>query len=70
MERLVAVGLWYRDPVLHSLWVRNVHVGHYRVDLPAQRFLFLQRSIDDDADGKDVIDLVESGVVSVELVQD
>lgn len=59
VERLVAVRLGDGYPVAHAVGVGRVEVGDDGVDRPAEPLLILQRAVDDDADGEDVVDPFE-----------
>ena len=70
VEALVAVRLGHREPVAHALGVRGVHVGDECEGLPAAHLLLLRRAVDDDADGKEVVDALKLAVLLLHLLPD
>ena len=59
VQALVAIALRNGYPVLHAFGIRLVHIGNDGVDLPAFRALPLQRRVEDDPDGEQVVDALE-----------
>ena len=70
MQRLVTVALGHAKPVTQTLGVGLVHIGHNAVNLPALRLFLIGRRVQDDADCKEVIYMVQSGVLGLHLVPD
>ena len=70
VQALVAVGFRHRQPVAHALGVRGVHVGDECERLPARHLLLLARTVDDDADGEEVVDAFEGALLLLHLLPD
>ena len=70
MEALIAVALRDGDPVLKPLRIGLIHVGDDGVDMPAVALLPLWLRVEDDADGKEVVDLLEGALLHLQLVVD
>ena len=70
MQRLVAVLFRHGQPVAKPLRVRREDIGDERIDLPAVRFLFLERRVQDDADREQVVDLIDAAVLHLHLMVD
>ena len=68
VQALVAVRLRHRKPVSQSLRVRLIHVRDERVSLPALHFLLAQRRVNDDTDGKEVVNAVKSTLLLLHLL--
>ena len=70
VKTLVAVALWYGEPVAHALGVRHVHIGDEGKGLPAYLLLLLQRTVDDDANGEQVVNAFEVAFLFLHLLPD
>ena len=70
MQAFVAVALRYRQPVAQSLGVRLIHVGNNAVGLPALSLLLLQRRIEYDTYGKEVIHSLKLTFLLLHLLPD
>ena len=70
VERLVAVTLGERYPVLHARGVGGVHVGKDGVGGPAIHLLALARRVYDHADGEEVVDAGEVHLLFLHFVPD
>ncbi len=68
VETLVAIGLRHADPVAQALRVGLVHVGDDGVGLPTLHLLLLQRGVEDDADGKEVVDAIDTTLLLLHLL--
>ena len=55
MQTLVAVGLRNGNPVAHTVGIWCVEVADNRVYKPTLRLLLLLRTVDDNAQGKDIV---------------
>ena len=70
VQTLIAVGFGHAQPVSQALGVGLVHVCHDGVDLPALHLLFLEGRVEDNADGKQVIDALEAALLLLHLLPD
>ena len=70
MQALVAVTLRHGNPVFHPLRIRLIHIGDDREYLPAFRTFFVERRIENDTDGKQVVDPFEIDVLFPQFVVD
>ena len=70
VQRLVSVALRYGQPVAQTFGVGQVHVGYDGVGLPALLLLFVERRIEDDADGKQVVHAFEGASLLFHLLVD
>lgn len=71
VQRLVSVGLGHRDPVAQPVGLGGVDVGDRRVDLPALGLFRRERQrLEDDADGKQVVYLLEGYLLALHLAPD
>ena len=70
VQTLVAIRFGYRQPVAQSFRVRLIHIGNNRVSLPALHFLLLQRTIDNDTDGKQIIHTLKRALLLLHLLPD
>ena len=70
MQRFIPVALGHAQPVAQPLGVGLVHIGHNAVYLPALSLLLIGRRIQYDANGKKVIDMVQSRILNLHLVPD
>ena len=70
VEALIAIALRHAEPVTQSFWVGLIHIGDDGVDLPALLFLLFQRRVEDDADGKEVVDALEAALLLLHLLPD
>ena len=69
MERFIPVALGDGQPVTQSLGVGLVHVGDDGVSLPALLLLLVERRIQDDADGKEIINALKSRMLLLHLLR-
>jgi len=69
VEGFVAVGLGRGDPVFQSLWNGTVHIGDNGVHLPASGLFAFPRHIDDNAYGKQIVDLFETDLLRLDLIE-
>ncbi len=67
MERLIAVALGDRDPILHALRVRRIAVTHKGVCQPALLLLHIVWAVDYYAYGEDIVDTLEWSVLFAHL---
>src|SRR5574344_2926621 len=70
VQTLISVGLWHREPVAQSFRVRLIHVGDDGIDLPALHLLLLERRVEDDAYGKEVVDALKATLLLLHLLPD
>ena len=70
VQALVAVALGHREPVAQPLGVGLIHVGNNRECLPALHLFFLDGRVDDDANGKQVVDALETALLFLHLLPD
>ena len=71
MQCLVAVSLWMTQPVTQAVGMRLVNLRDGNIDVEALVDLLLPFvGCEDDADGKDVIDLFEGDMLVLHLVPD
>ena len=70
MQRLVAIRLGHREPVAQALGVGLIHIGNDRIGLPALHLFQLLRTVDDDADGKQIVDALEGALLLLHLLPD
>ncbi len=70
VQRFVAVGFRVGDPVFQAFGHRFVVVGDDGIHLPAGKFFLFRRHIHDDAQGKEVVDVLELDVFIFDLVPD
>ena len=70
VQALVAVRLRHGEPVAQAFRVGLVHVGHDGVCLPALHFLLIFRTVNDDANGKEVIHPLEGAALLLHLLPD
>ena len=70
VKTLVAVGLRHRQPVAQTLRVGLIHIGHNTVCLPALLLLDVLGTVDDDADGKQVVDALKAAFLLLHLLPD
>ena len=68
MERFVPVGAGRADPVAEAVGVGRVVVSDDGVRLPAHGFLMLGVSLENDADGEEVVDFLEGRVLFFDFV--
>ena len=70
VERLVAIRLRHAEPVAQALGIGLIHIGDDRIGLPALHLLLLFRTVDDDADGEEVVYALEAALLLVHLLPD
>ena len=70
MQRLVAVRLGDCNPVAHTLGVGRVAVAHYGIDRPAELLLQLLLTIDNHAQGKNIVNALEGYALLAHLIPD
>ena len=70
VQRLVSVALRHGKPVAQTFGVRQVHIGHDGVGLPAFLFLLVKWRIEDDTDGKQVVHTFEGASLLLHLLVD
>ena len=70
VKTLITVRLRHRQPVAHTLRVGLVHVGDDGEGLPALHLLLVGRGVDDDADGKKVVDAFKTAFLLLHLLPD
>ena len=68
VQGLVPVLFGHRKPIAQTLGVRREDIRDERIDLPAVRLLFLQRRVQDDADGKQIVDSVHITMLRLHLM--
>ena len=68
VEALVAVRLRDGNPILEALRVRLVHIRDDGIDLPALGAFAFERRVEDDADGEEVVDVLELDLLLLELI--
>ena len=68
VQTLISVRLRHREPVAQSLRVGLIHVGYYRICLPALHLLQFERRVDDDTDGKQVVYSLEGAFLLLHLL--
>ena len=70
MQAFVAVGFGRAHPVAQAVGVGLVEVRHNAIHLPAGRFFLLRRHVQNHANGKQIIHLIEGDVLLLHLLQD
>ena len=70
MQTLVAVLLGYAEPVAQTLGVGTEDISDHRIDHPAVRFLSLRLGVEDDTDGKEVVDTIDVAMLDLHLMVD
>ena len=70
VQAFVAVRLRHAEPVAHTFGVRGVHIRDDGKRLPALLFLLFYRTVDDDADGKEVVHALEGTFLLLHLLPD
>ena len=70
MQTLVAVLLGHAEPVTQALGVGTEDIGDHRIDHPAVRFLPLRLGVEDDTDGKEVVDAIDVAMLGLHLMVD
>ena len=70
VQALVAVALGHAEPVAQTFGVGAIHISHDTVNLPAVLFLALGLGIQDDADGKQVVDAFKLTPLLLHLLPD
>ena len=68
VQTFVAVALGHAEPVAQTFGIGHVHVCHDGVGLPALHLLLLYGRIDDDANGKEVVDALETTFLFLHLL--
>ena len=68
VQRFISVGLGQADPVPQPVGVGLVEVGDHAVGPPDVRFLAAFWRVEDDANGKDVVDLLERHLLGLHFV--
>ena len=70
VQTFVAVAFGHGQPVAQTFQVAFVFVGNQREHLPALFFFFLQRCIENDADGKEIVHAAEAALLFLHLLPD
>ena len=70
VEAFVAVALGHRKPVAHTFRVALVHIGNDTEHLPALHLLAFRWRVEDDANGKEVIDAIHIHMLLLHLLPD
>ena len=70
MQTLIAIRLGYAEPVAQTLGIGLVHVCHNRISLPTLHLLFIWRAVDDDTNGKKVVNALEAALLLLHLFPD
>ena len=70
VQAFVAVGLGHTQPVAQTFGVGLIHVGHDGEGLPALHLLLFECRIDDDTDGKQVVNTLEVTLLLLHLLPD
>src|SRR5690606_25185293 len=70
VQALIPVRFRYRDEIPESFGERLVEIGDDRVDAPAVLFPLLAVALQHDADGEEVVDLVDRLVLALHLAPD
>ena len=70
MQTLIAVRLRHTQPVTQPLGVRLIHVRDDGIYLPAVHLLLLQRGVENDTDGKEVVNTLEGTFLLLHLLPD
>ena len=68
VQTLVTIRLRDGNPVAHTVGIWCVEVAHYRVDYPTLRLLLLLRTVDNNTQGKDVVDTLKWHLLLAHLV--
>ena len=68
VQTLISIRLRHGKPIAHALWVRGVHVGDDGECLPALLFFFLGRTVDNDSDGKEVVNAFKGAFLLLHLL--
>ena len=70
MQGFIAVAFGDGQPVTESLGVGQIHVGHDGVSLPAFLFFLVNRGVEDNADGKQIVYTFERTALFLHLLID
>ena len=70
MKRLITVLFGNGEPVAQTLGIGSEDIGNEGIDLPAIGLLSLQRGIEDDADRKEIINLIDITMLRLHLMID
>ena len=59
VQTFVSVGFGHTEPVAKSFGIGAIHIGDDAEDLPAILLFLFQRTVENDADGKEVVDALK-----------
>ena len=70
VQAFVAVGFGHTQPVAHPLGIGSIHVGNDGEDLPAVLLFLVRLAIQNDTDGKKVVDALKIATLLLHLLPD
>ena len=68
VQTLVSITFGHTEPIAQSFRIGHIHICNDRIGLPALHFFALYRRIDDDTDGKKVVNTLKTTLLFLHLL--